>query len=96
MAERFFKNRVSGWFDITDNMLRCLAVQSFADAVTRQNGCAGVYSKKMNREHSSRHVFLWLMAMVVFPCFGLVVDFDMFNGGVPVDVEWDPAQEQIK
>jgi hypothetical protein len=37
MAERFSKNGVSGWFDITDNMLRCLAVQSFADAVKRQN-----------------------------------------------------------
>ena len=72
-------------------MLRCLAVQLFADAVTRQNGCTGDYSKKMNREHSSRNVFLWLMAMVGFRCFSLVVDFDMFKGGVPVGVEWDPV-----
>jgi len=33
---------------------------------------------------------------LVFGVLGLVVDFDMFNGGVLVDVEWGPAQEQIK
>ncbi len=27
--------------------------------------------------------------MLGFRCLGLVVDFDMFNGGVLVDVEWD-------
>jgi hypothetical protein len=45
----------------------------------------------MDREHPSRNVFLWLMAMVGFRCFSLVVDFDMFKGGVPGGVEWDPV-----
>lgn len=40
-------------------------------------------------EHQSRYVFRWLIAMVGFRC--LVVDLDMFNGGVPVGVEWGPV-----